>query len=204
MEKIKAGTLASRLISVTICGMYATDTILTFGFPLGSLCGARFRISFLFPVAAIALMWRFESVELGLLAGGILFFSVLMHELSHVLIARSSGGEMDEIQLWPLGGLAEPFGRGYLRDHVRTMLAGPVMNLLFALSCTLTLSNSTMLPLLNPLNGFPLIEGEHLLATAFRMAFFLNVILFVVNLIPVTPFDGGILLLGFQKLRVVT
>lgn len=176
--------------------MYATDTILTFGFPLGRLCGARFRVSFMLPLVALALIWRFKSVELGVLAAAILFFSVLAHELAHLLVARSSGGEMDEIRLWPLGGLAEPFGRGYLRDHFRTMLAGPVLNLCIALSCTLTLSSAELLPLLNPFNGFTVsvLPHESLVTTACRMTFFLNLILFAVNLLPVTPFDGGVFL----------
>jgi stage IV sporulation protein FB len=174
--------------------MYATDTILTFGFPLGRLCGTRFRISFLMPLAAIALIWRLQSVELGVMAVGILIFSLIAHELAHLLVARSSGADMDEIRLWPLGGLAEPFGRGYFRDHARTMLAGPAMNLLLAISCMLALPAAYLFPMLNPFDGFPLIAGEPMLTTACRMAFFLNIILFAVNMIPVTPFDAGVLL----------
>ena len=68
------------------------------------------------------------------------------------------------------------------------------MNLLLALSCLLTLSLSEWVPLLNPFNGFPIVAGEPLVTTACRMAFFLNVILFAVNLLPITPFDGGVLM----------
>lgn len=181
--------------------MYATDTILTFGFPLGRLCGARFRVSFLLPLAALAFTWRFQSLPLGALATGILFFSVLAHELAHLVMARSAGGEMDEIRIWPLGGLAEPFGRGHLRDHFRTMMAGPAMNLMLALSCLLTLSNAELLPLLNPFIGFSLVDNEPLVTTACRMAFYLNMILFAVNLLPITPFDGGVLLRTYMTTR---
>jgi len=181
--------------------MYATDTILTFGFPLGRLCGARFRISYLFPLVAVAFIWRLQSIEVGVLAIGILLCSVLMHELGHLLVARSVGGEMDEIQLWPLGGLAEPFGRGFLRDHAKTLLAGPLVNLLLALSCSLTLSFAEMFPLLNPFNGFPLVVDEPLVTTSCRLVFFLNVMLCGVNLIPITPFDGGVLLRTYMTTR---
>lgn len=174
--------------------MYATDTILTFGFPLGRLCGAKFRISFLMPLAALAFIWRFQNVQLGLMAAGILFFSLMAHELAHLFVARSSGGEMDEIRIWPLGGLAEPFGRGYLRDHFRTMLAGPAMNLLLAGSCLLVLPAAEILQLMNPLAGFQVSPDEQLLSAAYRMVFFFNVALFAVNMIPVTPFDAGVLL----------
>ncbi|MEZ6132879.1 MAG: hypothetical protein R3C59_29775 [Planctomycetaceae bacterium] len=172
-----------------------------FGFPLGTLCGARLRLSFLFPVAALALMWRLEDPALGLLACGILLFSVVIHELAHLLLVRASGGEMDEIHLWPLGGLSEPYGRGYLADHARTLAAGPMMNFVLAASCLLTLSSSEWLPLLNPLNGFPIVAGEHIISTACRFAFFLNVILFAVNLLPLTPFDGGIWLRTYLNTR---
>lgn len=181
--------------------MYATDTILTFGFPLGTLYGARLRVSFLFPVVALALMWQLQNPVLGLMACGILMFSVLMHELAHLLLARSSGGEMDEIHLWPLGGLSEPFGRGYFSDHVRTLAAGPAINLLMAVSCTLTLTQAEWLPLLNPLNVFSVSAGEALFTTACRLTFVINVILFAANLLPLTPFDGGVLLRTYMNTR---
>lgn len=197
LKKAAPVPLASREIVVTILAMYATDTILTFGFPLGRLCGARFRVSFLMPLTAIALIWRLQDIELGLLAAGILFFSVIAHELAHLIVGRFSGGEMDEIRVWPLGGLAEPFGRGYLRDHARTMLAGPVMNLILACSCLLFVPATDLLHLINPLNDFNIVVQQNLFATACRMVFFLNIVLFSVNLIPVTPFDSGVLLRTF-------
>ncbi|HIF00278.1 MAG: site-2 protease family protein [Fuerstiella sp.] len=181
--------------------MYATDTILKFGFPLGVLGGARFRLSFLFPVAMIAIIWRLDNLPLGLLATAILLFSVLIHELAHLLVARSTGGEMDEILLWPLGGLEEPYGRGYLHDHFQTMLAGPLTNLLLALSCMMTLSALEVSPLLSPFSGLEVSNGESLTTTAWRMAFMINWVLFVVNLLPVTPFDGGVLLRTYLSTR---
>lgn len=190
---------------VTIRGMYATDTILTYGFPLGRLGGARFRVSFLFPIAALALTWRFRhmdhGLEFALIATGILFFSVLLHELAHLIVARSTGGEMDEIALWPLGGMEEPYGRGYWQDHLQTMLAGPVINLLLALSCLLTLPVQDALATLNPLQPFTVSEGEVFVTTACRLAFLINVSLFIVNLIPITPFDGGVLLRTYLTSR---
>ena len=127
--------LASGLRTVTIRDMYPTDTILKFGFSPGRISGAKVRVNFLFAVVAVALIWRLNSFEYGLLATAILLFSVLLHEVAHLVVARSTGGEMDELDLWPLGGLSEPFGRGYWRDHVQTMLAGPLINALLAASC---------------------------------------------------------------------
>ncbi len=181
--------------------MYATDTILKFGFSLATLGGARFRLSVLFPVAVIAIIWRLEDIQLGLLATAILLFSVLIHELAHLLVARSTGGEMDEILLWPLGGLEEPYGRGYLHDHFQTMLAGPLTNLLLALSCMMILQTADVSLLLSPLSGFKVPEGESLTITAWKMAFLINWVLFVVNLLPITPFDGGVLVRTYLSTR---
>lgn len=198
-------SLASAWSAVTIRCMYAIDTILTYGFPLGRLGGARFRVSFLFPVVAVALTWRFRFVELGLeyalLATGILLFSVLLHELAHLVIARSTGGEMDDVLLWPLGGLEEPYGRGYWQDHLQTMLAGPVTNLLLAASCLLTISGDDALRLLNPLTPFYVLQDESLLTSICRLAFVINVCLFAINMIPVTPFDSGVLLRTYLTSR---
>lgn len=181
--------------------MYATDKILSFGFPIGRLGGARFRVSFLFPIVAIALMWRLQSVNYGLLAGGILLFSVLLHELAHLVVARSTGREMDEVALWPLGGLEEPYGRGYWQDHLQTMLAGPVTNLLIALSCLLTVTLPDAMDLLNPMTALQFPADAQLATTICRMAFLINFVLFAINLLPVVPFDMGVLLRTYLTSR---
>ncbi|MCA9086454.1 MAG: M50 family metallopeptidase [Planctomycetaceae bacterium] len=181
--------------------MHAIDIILTFGFPVGRLGGVRFRLSFLLPVAFLAITWRLGSLPLGLMASAILLFSVLAHELSHLLVARSTGAQMDDINLWPLGGLEEPFGRGRLQDHLRTLVAGPAMNLFLALSCMLVLTSEQITPLLSPLTGFTVLPQEAVSTTAWRMAFAINWGLFIINLLPVTPFDGGVLLRTYLTAR---
>lgn len=181
--------------------MYATDTILTFALPAGRIGGTKLRISFLLPVLALGFIWRLQSVPMGLLATSVVFFSVLLHELTHLLAARSTGGDMDEIKMWPLGGLSEPYGRGYLQDHVHTMLAGPVANLLLAMSCLLVLTADQIIPLLNPFDVFTIAESERLDITIYRLVFLTNWVLFIVNMIPVTPLDNGVLLRTYLTTR---
>lgn len=181
--------------------MYPTDTILKFGFPAGRVSGAKLRINFLFAVVTVALIWRFNDFEFGLLASGILLLSVLMHELAHLVVARSTAGEMDELDLWPLGGLSEPFGRGYWRDHMQTMLAGPLVNALLAASCLLKLTPEQVYPLLNPFAPFQP-AGETVSAVVVcQMVFSANLILVAANLIPITPFDTGVLLRTYLTTR---
>ncbi|MEZ6122501.1 MAG: site-2 protease family protein [Planctomycetaceae bacterium] len=181
--------------------MYATDTILTFGFPLGHIRGARFRVSFLFPVTALALIWRLNSAELGLLVTGLLFASVFLHELAHLLVARSVGDDMDELHLWPLGGLSEPFGHGYFRDHAQTLFAGPLMNLIVALGCSLVMSQEQLLSLVNPLTGLLAAADGPLWLFVLKATFLVNVMLLLVNLLPMSPFDGGLLLRTYASTR---
>ncbi|MCR9202689.1 MAG: hypothetical protein NXI04_28940 [Planctomycetaceae bacterium] len=193
--------VASRQRSVTIRSMYATDTILRFAFPAGRLGSTRIRISFLFVVFALAVSWRLDSVLYGAIATGVLLFSVLAHELTHLLIARSTGGDMDEMRLWPLGGLSEPHGRGFLQDHVHTMMGGPVVNLLLALTCIITLNVDHVMGLLNPFAPFDVPVDEAMSVTAWRMAFQINWVLFLVNMLPITPFDNGVLMRTYLTTR---
>lgn len=181
--------------------MHNTDTILRFAFAAGRLGSTRIRVSFLFPVVALSIAWRLNSVLLGCVAAGILLFSVLAHELAHLLVARSTAGDMDEIRLWPLGGLSEPHGRGFLQDHVHTMMAGPVVNLLLALSCILPLSSEQIFELLNPLVDFHVKGTDPLSVTAWRFAFLCNWVLFVINMLPITPFDNGVLMRTYLTTR---
>ncbi|MEZ6063068.1 MAG: site-2 protease family protein [Planctomycetaceae bacterium] len=182
--------------------MYATNTILTFSFPLGQFGPTRVRVSFLLPVVVLAIMWRLGNVPLGLLAGAILIGSVVAHEMAHLLVARGWGGGPDTILLWPLGGLQEYSLVGDFRVRVQTILAGPFANLVILGCCYFPLNADGVLDsLLVPVRGFPLISGESVGMTACRMAFFANWILLLVNLLPLLPFDGGLLLRAFLRER---
>jgi Zn-dependent protease len=46
-----------------------------------------------------------ESYALGLASAPLLFASILAHEFGHALIARRRGVEIEEIDLWLLGGV---------------------------------------------------------------------------------------------------
>lgn len=177
----------------TITPMSPTDTILKFGLRVGRISGAPVRVSFLFVVVAAALIWRLNDIVLGAAISGILLLSVLAHEIAHLVVARSTAGDLDELDLWPLGGLSEPFGRGYWRDHVQTMMAGPFVNALLAATCLMKVSPSEVLPLLNPWTAFPAFTFSDPLPAICSIVFVVNVYLCCINLIPITPFDAGVL-----------
>ena len=108
-----------------------------------------------------------------------LFLSVLGHELSHALMGRAEGIEIDEIVLHPFGGLArlrtQPQNP---RAEFRIAIAGPAASFLFA-----AISFVLMLPAM--LSGYPTVAGVLLLLCAG------NLLLAVFNLFPGYPLDGG-------------
>ncbi len=108
-----------------------------------------------------------------------LFLSVLGHELSHALMGRAEGIEIEEIVLHPFGGLArlrnEPESP---RAEFRIAVAGPAASFLFG-----AISFVLMLPAM--MTGYTIVGGVLLLLCAG------NLLLAVFNLFPGYPLDGG-------------
>jgi Zn-dependent protease/CBS domain-containing protein len=108
-----------------------------------------------------------------------LFLSVFGHELSHALMARAEGIEIEEIVLHPFGGLArlrnEPDSA---RAEFRIAVAGPAASFLFA-AITFVL----MLPAIKL--GYETVGGILFLLCSG------NFLLAVFNLFPGYPLDGG-------------
>jgi len=108
-----------------------------------------------------------------------LFLSVLGHELSHALMGRAEGIEIEEIVLHPFGGLArlrnEPDSP---RAEFRIAVAGPAASFLIGVVSFLLL-----LPAM--LGGYSNVAGVLLLLCAG------NLLLAIFNLFPGYPLDGG-------------
>ncbi|HEY6121184.1 MAG TPA: site-2 protease family protein [Pyrinomonadaceae bacterium] len=108
-----------------------------------------------------------------------LFLSVFGHELSHALMGRAEGIEIDEIVLHPFGGLTRLHTQPQNpRAEFRIAVAGPAASFLFGL---LALGATKVADL----GGY----------VATEVVFFLiasgNLLLAVVNLFPGYPLDGG-------------
>jgi Zn-dependent protease len=116
---------------------------------------------------------------LGAVAAVLLFVSVLIHELSHALLARRSGIAVPRIRLFLFGGVSEMASEP--RDpaaELRIAAAGPLTSIVLGLLC-FALGRS----------GLPaLIPGGA--QTAEYLAF-INIALAVFNLLPGFPLDGG-------------
>ncbi len=116
---------------------------------------------------------------LGVITTAGLFLSVFGHELSHALMARAEGIEIDEIVLHPFGGLArlrsEPENP---RAELRIAVAGPAASFLFAILAFAATKVAAL--------------GDYVATVV--VFFFLawgNLLLAVFNLLPGYPLDGG-------------
>lgn len=116
---------------------------------------------------------------LGVITTAGLFLSVFGHELSHALMARAEGIEIDEIVLHPFGGLArlrsEPENP---RAELRIAVAGPAASFLFAILAFAATKVAAL--------------GDYIATVV--VFFFLawgNLLLAVFNLLPGYPLDGG-------------
>ncbi len=116
---------------------------------------------------------------LGLLSALLLFASILLHELGHATVARRYGVEIEEIDLWLLGGVARM--KGYPKaagDELRFALAGPAVTLVIA--CLFGLI-ALVLPASTPPALTALISYQ----------LYINAVILGFNLLPAFPLDGG-------------
>lgn len=116
---------------------------------------------------------------LGLLSALALFAGILLHELGHAIVARRHGLEVEEIDLWLLGGVArmsgEPREPG---DELRFALAGPAVTAV----------------LLAAFGVLRLVAGDALadwLRAFVDYQIYVNGAILAFNLLPAFPLDGG-------------
>jgi len=129
----------------------------------------------------------------GLASVVILFVSVLLHELGHCLAVIRLGGRINEIVIWPLGGLLPVRVPHEPQRELAAVLAGPLVNLLLCLACAPLLSvtgDANLHGLLHPLRPAGLTDGLAW-AIVLKLAFWINWMLLILNLLPAFPFDGG-------------
>jgi Zn-dependent protease/CBS domain-containing protein len=166
--------------------------------PIGRLFGVEVRLHLTF-VFLLAFVWMAEAAMKGnstpgrvLTLVGIIFGSVVLHELGHALVAQREGLQAKAIILLPIGGItimddvrsgATPGTSVWKRD-IRIALAGPLVNLTIALiSAAVVLTRFPEAHLWTK----PLVHSNHLL----RTLVWSNLYLGLFNLLPAYPMDGG-------------
>jgi Zn-dependent protease/CBS domain-containing protein len=125
-------------------------------------------------------------------AGALLFFaSIVLHELGHAVVARRNGIGIAGIDLWFFGGIAkmerEADSPG---EEFRVAAAGPAVTLIIAglsLAGAAALSETHDFFDIATLGNATASPGLALLG----WLFLINGVLFVFNLIPAFPLDGG-------------
>jgi Zn-dependent protease len=165
---------------------------ISWALPVGRLFLTQIRVSVLFVPIAIILGYRL-GWQVGLTFSGLLMLSILAHEFGHVFAARWSGGYADEILLWPLGGLAFAQPGPHPSSGLITIAGGPAVNLL---ACVLFFpgfyapvwSWSLLNPFVLPLAEF---SATHWGRDLLQLAFSVNWVLLLVNLLPIYPLDAG-------------
>jgi Zn-dependent protease/CBS domain-containing protein len=126
----------------------------------------------------------------------LLFLCVVLHELGHSLMAQLYGVQVQDITLWPIGGVAR-MSRLPSRPYQEFLItaAGPATNLalavLFGALATAWIGPDQMLRLLR----YPRLLNVFLASQEVRPLLLLlainNLILALFNLIPAFPMDGG-------------
>ena len=153
---------------------------------------------FLFVAFAIYLTSNtyFEPNWLGSAFAVVLFVSVLLHEIGHVVVARRLGGVADEIVIGPLGGLNPVRVLYEPHSELVALMAGALINALVCLICGIWLAVlspelTDLVGLLQPTASFRQPGEPQSIITVLKLVFWVNWSLIVVNLIPCFPFDGG-------------
>lgn len=111
----------------------------------------------------------------------VLLVSIVLHEFGHVFAARRMGGSGDEIILGPLGGAAAVDAPHAPKAQFWTASGGLIVNLALALLAAAWMRLSGLSPLASPSWTQPW-------AAMFLQV---NAALFLFNLLPAFPMDGG-------------
>lgn len=167
-------------------------------FSLGRLAGVRVGVHWsvlvIFFVIALGLAlgrlpdahpdhpaWRYWIV--GLAASVIFLVSLLAHEISHAVVARRNGIDVEDITLWMLGGAARLKGEASSPGaEFRIAGVGPLVSLVVGV-------------LFGALAGILAgIGSDGLVVEALAWLSGINILLAVFNAVPAAPLDGGRLL----------
>ena len=111
-----------------------------------------------------------------------LFLIVLLHEFGHALACRQVGGNANRIVLWPLGGVAYVDPPPRPGATLWSIAAGPLVNVALAPILYLFLRGAGIAGWHDSLP-----DVYRLLRALWRT----DIVLFVFNMLPIFPLDGG-------------
>lgn len=158
-------------------------------FEIGKIWGVPIRLDTSLIFFAIIYFFRYGFLY-GSIIGSLLLLSVLLHELGHTAVALSFGCRVRDITLLLIGGRAtlldlprKPWKEAWMA------FAGPLVSLILALVAFLLpiftqVTNSMTRHIFGP-------TPRELLQFSLVTLFYINSSLFLFNLLPAFPMDGG-------------
>jgi len=166
----------------------------TWSIPAGHIFGVEIRIHLSFPFvffAGLGQRGAFSDINpaRGMALVGIIFGSVILHELGHALVARRSGIPPKAILLLPIGGVtifdeSQPaLPQNWKRD-TRIAIVGPLVNFFIAGISAMCITYA--MPQAR-IWADPYVSSNNLL----HSLVWVNLWLAVFNLLPAYPLDGG-------------
>jgi len=173
----------------------------------GTYWGIPVKVHWTFSLLFLILLsvgWYSGAGSLALLSYALfiilMFVCVILHEYGHALTARKYGVKTLDIIISPIGGIArlqklpeKP------RHELIIAIAGPLVNLGIALILFLFVYIFfSDVPFSDPEDTFEVIATPH---GFIALLIYINCILFVFNLVPAFPMDGGRILRAFLSMR---
>ncbi len=183
------------------------DNPINWSFGVGRLWGINIRVHVVLVVVGAVMVFQSAfaaqsgEVARAILNGVgqslILFIVVLVHEFGHCYGARRTGGEADEVLLWPLGGLAMVSPPHHPRAHLITTIGGPIVHPAIGAAAAAIIvweaKDGQAIPW-NPLHPFTPVSGAYYVSELHRWmsyVFGINYVMLLFNLVPMYPLDGG-------------
>lgn len=162
---------------------------------VGRIAGFELRIHWSTLVIFGLVVWSLAAAQLpeqapgageaayliaALVSGLAFYVALLAHEVSHALVARREGMEVESLTLWVLGGIAalrgEPRSPG---ADLRIAAVGPAVSLALAAALALLAA------------GVGAAGGPELVVATLGWLAGINGVLGIFNLVPAAPLDGG-------------
>ncbi|MDR3021266.1 MAG: site-2 protease family protein [Clostridiales bacterium] len=138
-----------------------------------------FRVSMLFWILGLIMFLLGLGVEFVAY-----FLVVLIHEFAHAEVAEKLGYQLKEIRLTPYGAsLTGKFETLKCKDEIKIAIAGPLVNLILALFVAAV---------------WWFFPSTYMYSESLLLA---NIAIFVLNLLPFYPLDGGRILLSLLSLK---
>jgi Zn-dependent protease len=155
---------------------------------IGSIRGVPIRIHWSFPLLVILVLLpsngrtTARTLIEGLIWIAALFVCIVIHELSHSVVARRRGFEVRDIVLLPIGGVSEILGLpGTPSDELAIAIAGPLASVALA----------GLFALAGYASGAALWPPGLFAGAVLSRLMWANLLLAGFNLLPAIPMDGG-------------